>query len=303
MSLKRPLIDAMPDRLVRVFAAPYVAGDSEAAAVAHARRIHEEHGLLSTIDLLGEEVHSAEEVEATIASYERVIELLGEQDYATISLKPTQLGSYDSPQVCEANIARIAEAAARRKIPLTIDMEDHNYTDMTLEIYRNLLPRFPDLGTVLQSRLFRTDDDIRSLRGLKARIRLCIGIYREPASMALQSKPEMKERLFHQAAQLLEDGHYLELATHDEALIDRCLEMAEARGFGRERLEIQMLMGVPRLACQKRLIAAGYRVRLYVPYATMWKYAMAYCKRRLAANPAMAAYVMRNLLSRMRGRR
>jgi proline dehydrogenase len=303
MSLKDALINAAPDFIVKVFAAPYVAGDSEQAAAFVARELWSERNIESTVDLLGEELTRSEDVEATVESYQRVVDALGEQPFATISCKPTQLGSHESTDVCAKNIARVARYAQASHIPTTIDMEDHPYTDMTLEIYKRLLPEFPDLGTVLQTRLHRTDEDIKSLKGLKTRIRLCIGIYLEPAEIALTKKPQMKERLMVQGEQLLDEGHYVEFGTHDERLIARILDMTTKRGFSKKQFEIQMLLGVPREKLQQQLIADEYVVRLYVPYAIEWRFATGYSKRRLASNPNMGLYVAQNLFRQLLRRR
>ncbi|MBN2053736.1 proline dehydrogenase family protein [bacterium] len=296
MSFKESFINLAPDFVTKLFAAPYIAGDSEEAGVAAARALWNTRRIHSTIDLLGEEVTVDSEVQTTIDSYHTLIDLLGEQEFATISLKPTQLGSHKSTAYCQDVIARICEDAGNSKIPVTIDMEDSSYTDMTLEIYKNLLPSFPTLGTVLQTRLFRTGQDIKNLRGLKARVRLCIGIYLEPPAIALQRKPDMKRMLLEQAEVMLDDGHYVELGTHDEHLIEQLLNMIERRGFTNDQYEIQMLMGVPRIPLQDALVKQGITVRYYVPYAVIWKHAFAYSKRRLAANPRMGLYIARNLV-------
>jgi len=182
-------------------------------------------------------------------------------------------------------------------------MEDHSFTDMTLNIFRALKKDHPILGTVLQSRLFRTNDDIISLKGLNARIRICIGIYNEPKEIALQSKSEMKRKLLQQVELLFKEGHYPEIATHDEAVINEAIDIAEKLNIKKDQYEVQMLKGVPKRAFQDELIQNGILVRLYVPFAQKWKYATAYCKRRLAANPAMAAYIFKNILQKIAGRR
>jgi len=182
-------------------------------------------------------------------------------------------------------------------------MEDHTFTDMTLDIFRAIHQDYPTFGIVLQSRLYRTDDDIKSLNGMKARIRLCIGIYNEPREIALQSKPEMKKKMLEQLEILFKEGHYPEIATHDEAVINGSIEIAERLNMKKDQYEVQMLMGVPKQAFQDQLIQNGILVRLYVPFAEKWKYATAYCKRRLAANPAMAAYILKNMLHKATGKR
>ncbi|MFC2160216.1 proline dehydrogenase family protein [Acidobacteriota bacterium] len=302
MGLKNFIINLAPSPLVRIFAGPYVAGDSIEAAVGTARKFWEERHVHSTIDLLGEELEKDEDVQYTVGVYERLIDALGKQDFATISLKPTQLGSHKGTEHCQNIIRNITATAAEKNIKVSLDMEDHNFTDMTLDIFRSIHKEFPTFGTVLQSRLFRNDADIKSIEGLNARIRLCIGIYNEPKDIAIQSKPEMKTKMLSQLEVLFKDGHYAEIATHDEALIQESINIAEKLNIKKGDYEVQMLMGVPKQEFQDQLIKDGVPVRLYVPFAEKWNYATAYAKRRLSANPAMAAYIVKNMLQKASGK-
>lgn len=303
MDLKKFAVSLAPTPLVKLFASPYVAGDSIGATVDAAQKSWDERRVCSTIDLLGEELESDEEVQYSVDVYERLIDALGSQDYATISLKPTQLGSHRGTENCQKVIEGIVRRAEQYNIKVTLDMEDNSFTDMTLDIFRALNKNHPTFGTVLQSRLFRTDDDIISLKGLNARIRICIGIYNEPKEIALQSKSEMKRKLLQQVELLFKEGHYPEIATHDEAVINEAIDIAEKLNIKKDQYEVQMLMGVPMQAFQDELIQNGILVRHYVPFAQKWKYATAYCKRRLAANPAMAGYIFKNILQKIAGRR
>lgn len=303
MGLKKFIVNLAPSPLVKLFAGPYVAGDSIQAAIDASRKFWEDRHLCSTIDLLGEELESDDDVQYTVGVYERLIDGLGSQEYATISLKPTQLGSHRGTEHCLKIIEGIVAHAEKQDIKVTLDMEDHPYTDMTLDIFRALIKDHPAFGTVLQSRLFRTDEDIRALKGLSARIRICIGIYNEPEDIALQSKPEMKKKMLEQIEVLFKEGHYPEIATHDEGVINDALNIAERLKMNKDQYEVQMLMGVPKQNFQDELVRNGILVRLYVPFAEKWKFATAYCKRRLAANPAMAAYILKNLLHKTAGKR
>lgn len=302
MGLKNFIINLAPSSLVKIFASPYVAGDSIDAAVNTARKYWEERNVHSTIDLLGEELEKDEDVQYTIGVYERLINALGKQDFATISLKPTQLGSHKGTEHCKKIIRDIVAHAAEHNIKVTLDMEDHTFTDMTLDIFRAVHEEFPTFGTVLQSRLFRNENDIKSIEGLNCRIRLCIGIYNEPKEIALQSKPKMKAKLLSQLEVLFKDGHYPEIATHDEAVIQESINIAERLNIKKGNYEVQMLMGVPKQTFQDQLIKDGIPVRLYVPFAKKWKYATAYAKRRLAANPAMAVYILKNMFQKASGK-
>src|SRR5262249_48322784 len=148
------------------------------------------------------------------------------------------------------------------------------------------------IGVVLQSRLHRTAADVEALAPLRPNVRLCLGIYREPTGIALQDKPAMKERLLELLERMWRNGQYVALATHDENVIERAVEMAERLGKTPGDFEVQMLLGVPRARIQKRLRDVGITVRLYVPYGTHWYH---YCLRRLDNNPEMARMVLGNL--------
>jgi proline dehydrogenase len=113
----------------------------------------------------------------------------------------------------------------------------------------------------------------------------------------------MKAKLLEQLEVLFKDGHYPEIATHDTAVIKESINIAERLNIKKDQYEVQMLMGVPMQAFQDELIREGICVRLYVPFAEQWKYATAYCKRRLDANPAMAAYILKNILHKTAGKR
>lgn len=296
VDLKRAVVNLAPGPLVRFFAAPYLAGRGVESGVRRADEIWCARKLHSTVDLLGEEVFAREDVEATVAVYFRMVDALAGRRYATISLKPTQLGIHEGEAYCLENVRRVMAHAASAGIAVTVDMEDHTFTSVTLRLFSALRAEFDDAGIVLQSRLFRTGDDIRALPRARCRVRICIGIYNEPREVALQDKPAMKERLFEYVQRLLDSGHYPEIATHDEPLIRRCLEYLDRRGCPRDAYEFQMLLGVPRREIQDEIVRDGRLMRLYVPFAEEWRYAVAYLRRRLAANPMMGAYVMKNLL-------
>jgi proline dehydrogenase len=298
VDIKRAIIDLAPSPIVKVFAAPYVAGKGIESGVRKADEIWRGGGLHSTVDLLGEEVFAREDVEATVATYFGIIDQLAGRRYASISCKPTQLGIHEGESYCLENISKVVEYAGRQGTHVTVDMEDHTFTDVTLRLFATLRDRFDNVGTVLQSRLFRTKADIDALHRKPCKVRICIGIYKEPKSIAYQEKAAMKQKLFEYVLQLLDKGHYPEIATHDEPLIHRCLDYLDQRGYPKDAYEFQMLLGVPRQAIQTEIVNSGRVMRLYVPFAEEWQYAIAYCKRRLAANPMMGAYVMKNLFGK-----
>ncbi|MFB3851969.1 MAG: proline dehydrogenase family protein [Acidobacteriota bacterium] len=296
--LKKFVANSIPAPLVKIFASPYVSGDSLEKALNAVDSLFREKRILSTVDLLGEAEKTKEKVLTAVSAYEKTLDAIKERNYASISIKPSQFGYYIDKSFCKENIERILEKANSQNTLVTIDMEDIDLTDFTLELYSELKPKYPNAGTVLQSRLYRTEKDIDKLEGLKAHIRLCIGIYNVKKEYAYTKKKDMKENLLKLLRKLLEKGHFVAIATHDKIYIRKALEILDEMKIPKEQREFQMLMGVPRDDMQKELIERGEKVRLYVPYALSWSDAIAYLRRRMIESPSMTALVLKNLLKR-----
>ncbi|OLS20082.1 MAG: Proline dehydrogenase 1 [Candidatus Heimdallarchaeota archaeon LC_2] len=297
LRIKEFLVKLLPGFLIRYFARPYVSGDSIEKGIAKADDLWLKRKISSTLDLLGEEVYSKEEVEENVTVYLELLDKLEGKNYVTVSLKPSSLGYNDGIEYCQEIIERILIKAKEVNIPITLDMEDFNFTDDTLIIYKNLLRKFPNFGTVIQSRLFRTQDDILSLKEHPGRIRLCIGIYKEDKDIALTNKAEMKQKLVEFAELLINQGNYVEVATHDSKTLEEVLALAEENSWTSDQLEFQQLMGVPMSKMQTKLLEK-HSVRLYVPFATHWDKALPYLRRRMINNPGMGIYVLKNLFKK-----
>jgi proline dehydrogenase len=296
------LAKLVPGPLLRWFARPYVAGGTMEAGLRVAHDRAERFGLLSTLDLLGEEVRQPQEVDEKLAAYERLIDALGgDPRFAppaprpSVSLKPSAF-TCGAPEAARGPIEALVARARERGVGVTIDMEDRDWTDLTLDWSADLFRRGFDVGTVLQTRLNRTEADLARIPA-GMRLRLVIGIYPEPPSVALTDKPAMKERMLDYAARLLDAGARVEFATHDEACLERFLREVAPRAP--DRCEIQMLLGVPRHAFARRLLAGEYGLvvplRLYVPFALTWADATAYLRRRMMESPNVGLLVLRNL--------
>lgn len=288
------VLPAVPRAVVRRVAAPYIAGET----LDDARRVVAgltAAGIEATVDVLGEEVTRPEEAEAIARAYHDVVAAI-EQDRlaANVSVKLTALGAKVDPALCRALTEQVLRDASARGIFVRIDMEDSSMTDDTLELYRALRAEgYDGVGIVLQAALRRTLDDIAGLADLRPSVRLCKGIYLEPASIAFQ-EPDVIRRSFVACLDgLLEAGCRTAIATHDEWLLERSLE--RVRRLGPDAYELQMLLGV-RAERGRELAAAGHLVRVYVPYGKRW---YEYSLRRLQENPRLAGYVARDLLGRL----
>ena len=304
-----PLIRFIPAFLVRFFASPYVAGDSLAKAMDVVQKLHRDRGLLSTLDLLAEDIRTDAQAQQNLDTYLAMVDAVAASAPApaalpTLSLKPSSYTTSplqhggDAKGSLEAML-RIAARAAEKGVALTVDMESRHWTDFTLAALRQMHAQgMRHVGTVLQTRLHRTEKDLEALpEGL--RVRLVIGIYREPAEFALTDKPAMKDRMLAFAETLLRRGHYVEFASHDDTYVRRFVEQVVPRtGVGKDRFEVQMLYGVPRERFLAELLRNGIRARLYVPFALGWDMAIQYLRRRLDEYPAMVWLVTKNMFSR-----
>ncbi len=295
---KKTVVNMIPGRLVRVFAAPYVAGDSLEKALAVADRLYEEKGVETTLDVLGEAEKTEAKVRGAVDAYLRALEAVKTRPYCTISIKPGHWGYYVSPELARRNIEEMAAACQAAGRGLTVDMEDTDVTEWTINLYRDLKPKYPILGTVLQSRLYRTEKDLDAFDGLKANIRMVIGIYNVPAPAAMTKKRDMKEALLKESLILLNRGHYVCFATHDIEYVRRAWKTFQDKKIPKDRYEFQMLLGVPRDHIIKELRDGGAKVRLYVPFASDWDDAIAYLRRRMLESPSMAGLVVKNLFWR-----
>ena len=290
---KSRLVRLVPRPLIRALASPYIAGETRAEAIDLVRRLNATRGLYSTVDVLGEDIQDTTEAREMLDEYLAILDDLGSTPIANISVKLSALGQALDEELCQRNLEILLSHAAKHRQFVRFDMEDHTTTDSTLRFYRRFVARFPNIGPVLQSRLHRTEQDVLDMAMLKPNVRLCIGIYREPAEIALTDKREMKERLLRLLEMMWANGQYVAIATHDEAVIHRALQLADRMGKTAADYEVQMLLGVPRSQIQREVQARGVKVRLYVPYGRQW---YAYCLRRLEGNPEMARMAAGNLL-------
>ena len=249
-------------------------------------------GYLTTVDVLGESVDSADACGAAAARYEDTLEALAAGGLErNVSLKLTQMGLDIDRDLCRETVARVFRKAAEVDAFVRIDMEDHTKTDATLDLWRELRPINPNSGVVIQAALHRSPGDVEALIAEGARVRLCKGAYNEPAAIALRERDAINTAYELQARRLMADGSYPALATHDGRLIGRLIRWAEAEGIPRDRYEFQMLHGVRR-DLQAQLLQKGFRIRVYVPYGTQW---YPYFMRRLAEKPANVTFMLRSL--------
>jgi proline dehydrogenase len=282
------------NRLARKLASRFVAGETIEEAMATVRDLNA-HNLSASLDLLGESVLHAEEAQRAWRTYLDLLERIHSATAnANVSVKLTQMGLDIDEQLCVSNMRAIIGKAKQCDAFVRIDMEQSSYTAKTLQLFTDALyPEFGNsVGVVLQSYLRRTAADVDAMIGLRARVRLCKGAYKEPEDVAFPKKSDVDANYIACMERLLERGNYHGIATHDVKIIEHAKAFTKQKGISPERFEFQMLYGVRR-DLQSRLRREGYNMRVYVPFGTHW---YPYLMRRLAERPANIAFITANIL-------
>jgi proline dehydrogenase len=281
----------------------YVPGETtESVVEASAREIDE--GIRVTLDFLGEDTLDAEQAEATVAAYLEVLDALsarGLTRMAEVSVKLSAIGQAlpddvagGGHKIALENARTICRAARNAGTTVTLDMEDHTTTDATLSVLRELRKDFPETGAVLQAYLHRTEADCRALAYEGSRVRLCKGAYNEPEEVAFQADLDVDRSYVRCLKVLLAGQGYPMIATHDPRLVEIASTLASRYGRDQGSYEFQMLFGI-RPDEQRRLVEAGERVRVYIPYGQEW---YGYLMRRLAERPQNLTFFLRSLISK-----
>lgn len=284
LALGIPLLRRMPLR--------FVAGTTLDAAVRAVRRLNGE-GMSATLDVLGEAVDDRASADRAAAAYVRTIERIAAEGLdANVSIKLTQMGLDLGVDECLAVMAPVVAAGRRHGIFVRIDMEASAYTERTLEVVQRLRADGHDVGPVIQAYLHRSPADVERLAGERVRTRVCKGAYAESADVAIQDRDAIGDAFVALCTRLLEADAYPAAATHDPEMLRRVARDARRLGRSRDRYEFQMLFGIRR-DLQRRLVARGYRLRIYVPYGSEW---YPYFMRRLAERPANVLFVLRSIV-------
>ena len=277
----------------RLGASRFVAGQSLDEAVPVLRRLNTE-GLLTNTTLLGEGVQSEQETRAVVAMCGEVLDRIQTEGLRTnLAVKLTHLGLAIDEELAYRNVAELVAHAAAVGNFIRIDMEESAYVDATLSTYRRLREAgLENVGTVLQSYLFRTEDDLGALLPLAPNLRLVKGAYLEPAEVAYPEKRDVDAAYIRLLEASLTGGGFTAIATHDERLIEHAIAFTRDNGIPADRFQFQMLYGVrPRL--QRDLVARGHSVLVATPYGPQW---YRYLMRRLAERPANLLFFLRNLV-------
>ncbi len=295
----RDLVEQAP--VSRSVVKRFVPGPSRADVVAAAKEMAAT-GRTSTIDYLGEDTTDLTQAKHTRDAYIQLItalrdEGLTEDGTVEVSLKLSALGQAlpgDGTKVALQHAQEICTLADLAGTTVTLDMEDHTTTDLTLDALRELRADFPTVGAVLQAYLHRTEADCRDLAHAGSRVRLCKGAYKEPESVAFQAGDDVDKAYVRCLKVLMQGEGYPMVATHDPRLVEIAGALAAQAGRDANSFEYQMLYGI-RPEEQKRISDRGDRMRVYIPYGEQW---YGYLMRRMAEKPANVWFFLRGLATK-----
>jgi proline dehydrogenase len=334
---RKTAVDYFPTGLVLSLAKPYLAGQSAQEALAIAHNNFSQNQYTGTLDILGEDAQNDVDCEDSVQHYINLVDSISAnplpvnavREQLSVSFKPSMFSTM-APGAASATskalddafdrIMRVVDYGAKHNIRMTLEAEDHRWTNFQLEAYFALINAgYANLGTVLQTRLFRTAKDLQRFDS-RMRVRLVIGIYNEPAQIAHTDKTVMKQLVVQYAQDLLSKGVYTEIASHDLKLIDNFYEtVVIPNRLSPYNFEHQFLQGVPRAKLERELVSgkyfekfkqrneqsdipfieqlqkAGSLVRMYLPFGSA-RVSGAYCRRRLIENPNMIIFGMKNFL-------
>ncbi len=289
---------AMRTAFVRRSVSKFMPGERVEDALEAAMKLKPQ-GLNAIITRLGENLTRIEEAQEVFDHYLKVIDLVKASGVdVQISIKPTQLGYDQNPEVCYNYCIRLLERCEATGNFFWLDMESSPYVDGTIALFKRLRAKSDKVGIAIQAYLYRTAKDIEELVPLGSAIRLVKGAYLEPASVAYPKKQDVDENFFTIAARLLQDdaakpGALLHIATHDLGLQARLQQVIADRKIAAGRYEIAMLFGI-QTSRQQELGRAGVRTRCLISYGEYW---FPWYMRRLGERPANVWFVVKNMFS------
>jgi len=287
---------AMKTAFVRRSVVKFMPGERVEDAIEAAKKLKPQ-GLNTILTRLGENLTDIKEAEEVSQHYLRVIDLVKAAGLdAQISVKPTQLGYDQNPDVCFNYCIGLLERCEATGNFLWLDMESSPYVDGTIALFKRLRERSDKVGIAIQAYLYRTEKDIEELVTLGSAIRLVKRASLEPAAVAYPKKIDVDENYFKLASRLLQDdntrpGALVHIATHDLSLQGRLQKVIADRKVAQSRYEIAMLFGI-QTSRQQELGRAGIRTRCLISYGEYW---FPWYMRRLGERPANVWFVVKNM--------
>ena len=286
------ILPLMPKWFIKIIAKKYIAGTKLEEAINAIKNLNSQ-GQKVTLDILGEHTETIVECNNITDDYIRILKEINKNKLdCNISVKPSHIGSDINSNIVVENFSKIQDAANKFDNFIRLDMESSELTDLTLEVYSNLIKKSSNVGIVIQAYLYRSMEDIGRLKK-NTNIRLCKGIYNESPEIAIKDAQEINNNYIKLLNHAFDRNIFVGIASHDEKLITRCIDLIKSRNISNNSFEFQYLYGVPMNKMLKLYKSNNFTVRAYVPYGINW---YDYSVRRIKENPKIASYVLKNIL-------
>lgn len=286
-------VELMPEKVAWFFSKNYIAGKTLSSAIKVVKDLNSK-GMLATVDVLGESIESKEEAIQAKEQAMEVLDVIAEYNLnANVSIKPTQFGLAIDEDFAYEQILELVKRAAELNNFIRMDMEDSPYTDATLKVYKRIFGDYENVGVVLQAYMKRTYSDTVTLNAMATNYRLCKGIYIEPESIAYKNKQAIRDNFMKALEEMLKNGNYVGIATHDKYLIDESYKLIKELNISKDKYEFQMLLGV-REDLRNKINNDGFKIRIYVPFGKDW---YAYSLRRLQENPELTGHIVKEFFT------
>jgi len=286
-------VELMPEKVAWFFSKNYIAGKTLNSAIKVVKNLNSKD-MLATIDLLGESIETKEEAIYAKEQAMEVLDAIVEHKLnANVSIKPTQFGLAIDEDFAYEQILELVKRASEINNFIRIDMEDSPYTDTTLKVYKRIFNDYTNVGVVLQAYMKRTYSDAVTLNVLGTNYRLCKGIYIEPEAIAYKAKKAIRDNFMKALEEILKNGNYVGIATHDKYLIDESYKLIKELNISKDKFEFQMLLGV-REDLRNKINNDGFKIRIYVPFGKDW---YAYSLRRLQENPELTGHIVKEFFT------
>lgn len=268
-----------------------IGGKDFESAIPVIKRLNDQ-GMAVTVDHLGEFVTKAEIANERTNECIQTIQRIAEAGLNShVSLKMTSLGLDIDDDLVYRNMKSILDTAEKHRIMVTIDMEDEQRCQKTLDIFKEMKSQYEYVSTVLQAYLYRTEQDLDDLNELQPFLRLVKGAYKESAEVAYPNKKDVDQNYKKLIEKQLLSGNYTAIATHDDQMIEFTKHIVKKHNIQADQFEFQMLYGM-RSETQQALVKEGYQMRVYTPYGREW---YGYYMRRLAERPANIAFALKGM--------
>ena len=273
------------------YAKRFVSGSNFEEAFSVVEKLNDKK-ICVTLDVLGENIKDKPQALKFVEEYDLLLKRIAEKPRdCYVSIKLTMLGLDIDHEFCYENLSRILSIADEKKIRVALDMVGTDYTERTSAMYERAAKEFTSPEIVLQAYLLRTEEDINRIIAANGKIRLCKGAYKEPQEKALQKMPLIVENYKKLIQKLLLNGKRVCIASHDDEIIEFCINFIENNNIPKDRYEFQMLYGM-REKTWSRIREKGHNMTIYVPYGEDWQ---AYYTRRLAERKENVFFVLKNL--------